>query len=178
MIQEIGTFGQKIERLATPPKEVSTVKVEERIKELGYELPTGKTPMANYVLCKRVGNTVYISGHGCNGDEPTWVGKVGRELTEEEGYDAARSCALFMLASLKQAIGDLDKVKGIVKLLGMVNASDDFGNHPEVINGASDLLVAVFGEKGRHARSAVGMSSLPREIPVEIEMIVEVEDDQ
>ncbi len=152
------------------------MRIEERIKELGYELPTGKTPMANYVLWKRVGNMVYISGHGCNGSEPTWVGKVGRDLTQEEGYKAARACGLFLLATLKQAVGDLDKVKGIVKVLGMVNADPEFGNHPEVINGASDLFVEVFGEKGRHARSAVGMSSLPRGIPVEIEMIVEVEE--
>ena len=151
------------------------MRIEQRIKELGYELPGGKTPMANYVLWKRVGNTVYISGHGCNGKEPTWVGKVGRDLTQEDGYKAAKACGLFLLATLKQAVGDLDKVKGIVKLLGMVNASEDFGNHPEVINGASDFFVEVFGDKGRHARSAVGMSSLPRGIPVEIEMIVEVE---
>ena len=152
------------------------MKIEQHIKELDYELPTGKSPMANYVLWKRVDNTIYLSGHGCNGSEPTWVGKVGRDLTQQQGYEAARACGLFLLATLKQAVGDLDKVKGIVKLLGMVNATDDFGNQPEVINGASDLMVEVFGEKGRHARSAVGMSSLPRGIPVEIEMIVEVEE--
>ena len=156
-------------------EEVFDMKVEQRIKELGYELPTGKTPMANYVLWKRVGDTVYISGHGCNGSEPRWTGKVGRDLSEKEGYEAAKACGLFLLATLKQAVGDLDKVKGIVKLLGMVNSTEDFGNQPEVINGASDLFAAVFGDKGRHARSAVGMSSLPRGIPVEIEMIVEVE---
>ncbi len=104
------------------------------------------------------------------------MGKVGRELTQQQGYDAARSCGLFLLETLKQAVGNLDRVKGIVKILGMVNATDDFSNQPEVVNGCSDLMVAVFGEKGRHARSAVGMSSLPRGIPVEIEMIVEVEE--
>lgn len=151
------------------------MKAEQRIKELGYQLPTGKTAMANYVLWKRVGNMIYLAGHGCNGDEPTWVGKVGKDLTEEQGYEAAKACGLFLLATLKSAVGDLDKVKGIVKVLGMVNSADDFGGHPEVINGASDLFVAVFGEKGRHARSAVGMAGLPRKIAVEIEMIVEVE---
>ncbi|MGI6631693.1 MAG: RidA family protein [Bacillota bacterium] len=148
---------------------------EQRIKELGYVLPTGRKPMANYVLWKRVGNMVYLSGHGCNGEEETWVGKVGKDLTVEQGYEAARSCGLALLATLKSAIGDLDKVKNIVKVLGMVNSADDFGDQPKVINGASDLFVEVFGEKGRHARSAVGMAGLPRNIPVEIEMIVEVE---
>jgi len=152
------------------------MRIEQRIKDLGYELPTGKTPLANYVLWKQVGNIVYLSGHGCNGAEPTWVGKVGKDLTVKQGYEAAKATGLFLLATLKQAVGDLDRVKGVVKLLGMVNAADDFGDTPEVINGASDLLVEVFGDKGRHARSAVGMASLPRNIAVEIEMIVEVEE--
>lgn len=90
------------------------MKVEERIKELGYELPEGKTPLANYVLWRRVGNTVYLSGHGCNGSQPRWIGKVGRDYTEREGYEAAKACGLFLLATLKQAIGDLDKVKAVV----------------------------------------------------------------
>jgi len=150
--------------------------VEERIRQLGYELPQDKSPMANYVLCKKVGNLVFLSGHGPNGKEPKYIGKVGREVSQEEAYEAAKHCALYLLASLKAAIGDLDRVRGIVKLLGFVNATDDFKNHPEVINGASDFLVQVFGDKGKHARSAVGMSSLPRGIPVEIEMIVEVEE--
>ena len=152
------------------------MKIEQRIAELGYRLPTGKTPMANYVLSRRVGNMLYVSGHGCNGDEPTWVGKVGSDLTQEQGYEAAKAAGLFLIATVKEALGDLDKVKGIVKLLGLVNSAPDFGNQPEVINGASDLLVEIFGDKGRHVRSAIGVASLPRRIPVEIEMIVEVED--
>ena len=157
-------------------KEAIRVLVEERIRELGHELPTDKAPGGNYVLWRRVGNTIYLSGHGPNGKEMRYVGKVGRDMTQQRAYEAARSSALYLLSSLKQAVGNLDKVKGIVKLLGLVNATEDFGNHPEVMNGASDLIVAVFGEKGKHARSAIGMSSLPRGIPVEIEMIVEVEE--
>lgn len=159
-----------------PEREENTVMIEERIKQLGYELPEDKSPMANYVLCKRVGNLIFLSGHGPNGKEARYTGKVGRDVSQQEAYDAARWCALYLLASLKSAIGNLDKVKSVVKLLGLVNATEDFRNHPEVINGASDFLVQVFGEKGRHARSAIGVSSLPRGIPVEIEMIVEVDD--
>lgn len=150
--------------------------VEERIRQFGYQLPEDKSPMANYVLYKRVGNLVFLSGHGPNGKEPRYIGKVGRDISQQEAYEAAKWCALYLLTSLKSAIGDLDKVKGIVKLLGFVNATEDFKNHPEVVNGASDFLVQVFEEKGRHARSAIGVSCLPRGIPVEIEMIVEVED--
>ncbi len=105
-----------------------------------------------------------------------WSGKVGRDYTTEEGYEAARGCALNLLGNLKSVIGDLDKVTRVVKVLGMVNADPEFTSPPAVINGCSDLLVELFGERGRHARSAVGMAALPNAIPVEIEMVVEVED--
>ena len=123
-----------------------------------------------------VGDLVFLSGHGPTRDGAfAFQGKVGAERTVEEGYQAAQLVMLNCLASLKQVIGDLDRVERIVKLLGMVNCTPDFGHHPEVINGASDLLVELYGERGRHARSAVGMQSLPRGITVEIEMIVELE---
>jgi enamine deaminase RidA (YjgF/YER057c/UK114 family) len=146
------------------------------LKELGLELPPPLSAVANYVNAVRVGNLVFLAGHGPNiGDRPEHRGKLGRDLTVDQGYEAARVVGLNLLASLKAEIGDLDKVKRVVKLLGMVNCVSEFGDQPKVINGASDLLVAVFGEKGRHARSAVGFVSLPFQIAVEIEMIVEVE---
>jgi enamine deaminase RidA (YjgF/YER057c/UK114 family) len=150
--------------------------VEERLKEKGLELPPKPTPMAQYVSAVRTGSLVFVAGHGPHKDgQLTYKGKLGQDVDVESGYEAARLVALNMLASLTAEIGDLDRVKRVVKLLGMVNCVPDFGHQPEVINGASDLLVDIFGERGRHARSAVGMASLPRGISVEIEMIVEVE---
>jgi enamine deaminase RidA (YjgF/YER057c/UK114 family) len=132
--------------------------------------------MATYVEAVRTGNLVFVAGHGPSKDgQLIYKGKLGRDVDVETGYQAAQFVCLNMLASLKVEIGDLDRVKRIVKLLGMVNCVPDFGQQPEVINGASDLLVHVFGERGRHARSAVGMAGLPRGISVEIEMIVEVD---
>jgi enamine deaminase RidA (YjgF/YER057c/UK114 family) len=160
---------------------VNVSKVEDKLKEMGLELPASPAPVANYVRAVQTGNLVYLAGHGParSGDGYAFVGKVGRDLTTEQGYAAARSVALNLLASLKEAIGDLDRVRRIVKMLGMVNCTEDFYEQPHVINGASDLLVELFGERGRHARSAVGMQSLPGtargSIPVEIEIIVEVE---
>ncbi len=156
------------------------MQVEAKLRAMGIELPEPPQPVANYVPAVRVGNLVFLSGHGPRGDaRRRYVGKVGRDLTTEEGYQAARQVMIGMLATLKATIGDLDRVRRIVKLLGMVNCTEDFTEQPQVINGASDLLVELFGENGRHARSAVGMQSLPggREgsIAVEIEMIVEVE---
>jgi enamine deaminase RidA (YjgF/YER057c/UK114 family) len=149
---------------------------EERLKEKGLELTAKPAPMAQYVSAVRTGNLVYLSGHGPNREgKAAYTGKVGQDLDVETAYQAAQLVALNLLESLKNEIGDLDRVKRIVKVLGMVNSTPDFDRQPEVINGASDLLVHVFGERGRHARSAVGMASLPRGIPVEIEMIVEVE---
>jgi enamine deaminase RidA (YjgF/YER057c/UK114 family) len=151
--------------------------VEAKLEALGLTLPAPPAPVANYVRAVVVGNIVYLSGHGPTRDgQFAYQGKVGAERTVEEGYEAAKLVMLNCLSSLKEAIGDLDRVERIVKLLGMVNCTEDFGQQPEVINGASDLLVELFGERGRHARSAVGMQSLPRGITVEIEMIVLLEE--
>lgn len=150
---------------------------ENKLKELELELPPTAKPVGNYVSAVRTGNLVYLSGHGPLRNDGTMItGKVGVDLTLEEGYEAARWVALGLLGSLKAEIGNLDKVRRVIKLLGMVNCTPDFIDQPKVINGASDLLVKVFGDKGKHARSAVGMNSLPMNISVEIEMIVEVED--
>ncbi len=149
---------------------------EERLTERGMELPAPPTPIANYVPAVRVGNLVFLSGHGPNRQNgPQWQGKVGQELDVEQARTAAESVMVNLLASLKAEIGELSSVRRVVKLLGMVNSAPDFGAQPQVINGASDLLVDLFGDRGRHARSAVGMVALPGNIPVEIEMIVEVE---
>lgn len=153
------------------------MQVEAKIEELGLSLPTPGTPMGNYVPGVRTGNLVFLSGVGPGQpDGMQWSGKVGRDYTTEEAYQAARGCALNLLGNLKSVIGDLDKVTRVVKVLGMVNADPEFTSPPAVINGCSDLLVELFGERGRHARSAVGMAALPNAIPVEIEMVVEVED--
>ena len=151
---------------------------EEKLKALNIELPAVKAPIANYVPAVRTGNLLFLSGTGpsdANGNPIT--GKVGRDLTVEEGQKAARSVAIAQIAVLKKELGDLSRVKRIVKVLGMVQCIDTFTEQPKVINGFSDLMVEVFGEKGKHARSAVGMSSLPRNIAVEVELIVEVEDE-
>ncbi len=148
---------------------------EERLREKGLELPPRPSPLAQYVGAVRTGNLVFVSGHGPTKDgQLMYRGKVGQDVDLEAGYQAAQLVCLNMLSSLKAEIGDLDNVRRIVKLLGMVNCAPDFGQQPEVINGASDLLVHVFGDRGRHARSAVGMAGLPRGIAVEIEMVVEV----
>jgi enamine deaminase RidA (YjgF/YER057c/UK114 family) len=148
---------------------------EQKLKDLGITLPTPPQPIANYVRAVRAGNFLFVSGHGpYNDGKIKMAGKVGRELTVEEGYQVARNVGLNCLATVKAAVGDLDKVKQVVKLLGMVNCTEDFKDQPKVINGCSDLLVDVFGEIGKHARSAVGMQALPNGIPVEIEMILDV----
>ncbi|MBX7124951.1 MAG: RidA family protein [Cyclobacteriaceae bacterium] len=150
--------------------------VELKLKELGITLPATQKPIANYVKAVRSGNLVFLAGHGpSNPDGSDITGKVGKDLTIKQGYEAARSTGLNLLASLKAEIGDLSKVKRIVKVLGMVNCETGFTEQPQVINGFSDLMVAIFGEKGKHARSAVGMIALPKNIAVEIEMVVEVE---
>lgn len=152
---------------------------EAMLDSLGIELPTPPAPVANYVRSVRTGDLVFLAGHGPLQADGSYVtGKVGRDLTTEEGYEAARLTGIALLASLKAEIGNLNKVKRIVKVVGMVNATDDFTEQPNVINGHSDLMVAVFGEeRGKHARSAVGMVSLPINIAVEIEMTVEVASD-
>ena len=153
-----------------------TSRVEDKLRELSLELPEPPKPVANYTGAVTVGNLVFVSGHGPSKDgQLVYRGKLGRDLDVEQGQKAAELVMLNALASLKREIGNLDRVKRIVKLLGMVNSMPDFGEQPEVINGASNLLTAIFGEeRGKHARSAVGMGALPRGIAVEIEMIVEV----
>jgi enamine deaminase RidA (YjgF/YER057c/UK114 family) len=150
---------------------------EARIKELGLTLPQPPKPLGNYVPGVRVGNLLFLSGHGpLRGDGvPPARGKVGRDLSIEDGYKVAREVGINLLGSTRMLLGSLDKVKRVVKVLGMVNSAEGFGDQPKVINGFSDLMVEVFGENGRHARSAVGMAELPMGIPVEIEMILEVE---
>ena len=152
------------------------MKTEQRLKELGIELAPAIGPLANYVNAVRTGNLLYLAGKGPGlAGQPMPSGKVGRDFTIEQGYEYARQTGLSLIAVMKAELGDLDKVTRIVKVLGMVNATPEFGHQPEVINGCSDLFVEVFGERGKHARSAVGLGSLPRGIPVEIEVIVEVE---
>jgi len=149
---------------------------EAKLREMGLTLPEQAKPVANYVPAVRVGSLLFVSGHGPYNDGKIKVaGKLGRDLTVDEGYQVARNVTLNSLASIRAALGDLDKVKRFVKLLGMVNCTEDFKEQPKVINGCSDLLVELFGDAGKHARSAVGMQALPFGIPVEIEMIVEVE---
>lgn len=151
------------------------MQVEARLQEIGLELPPPPRPAANYVGAVQSGSLLFISGHVPTRDGTfVYVGKVGKDLSLEEGYEAARIAALNCLASAKTVIGDLDRVTRVVKILGMVNCSEDFGDQPKVVNGASDLLVQLFGEAGRHARSAVGMQALPFGVAVEIEMILEV----
>lgn len=149
---------------------------EEQLKELKIVLPTVGHPIANYVNVVRVGNLLFLSGKGPSNENGVYTtGKVGKDLTLEEGIAAARLTAINQLAVLKAELGDLNKVKRIVKVLGMVNCEADFKDHPKVMNGFSDLMVQVFGEKGKHARSAVGMCSLPMNMAVEVELVVEVD---
>ena len=150
---------------------------EANLKALSLTLPEMPAPIANYVRFKRVGELAYLSGQGPRRPDGTQAtGKVGRDVTWEEAYEHAKLTGLGLLAAMKQAAdGDLDRVE-VIKVLGMVNATPEFGDHPKVINGCSDLFVAVLGDKGRHARSAVGMGSLPGGITVEIEVIIRLLD--
>jgi enamine deaminase RidA (YjgF/YER057c/UK114 family) len=150
--------------------------IEQRLQELNIALPLQPAPAANYAPFVKTGSLIFISGQlpSLNG-ELKYMGKVGREFTLEEGQKAARLCVLNVLAQLKEACyGDLDQVLGCIRLGGFVNSTDDFKDHPKVINGASDLIVSIFGEKGRHARAAVGVNSLPFGVAVEIEALFEV----
>jgi len=147
-----------------------------RLRELKIELPPVPKPAGTYVHAVRTGNLLFLAGKGpYNPDGSVPQGKVGRDVSADEGYKHARSVGLTLLAVMKEALGSLDRVRRVVKVLGMVNAVPEFSEQPKVINGCSDLFVEVFGERGRHARSAVGMGSLPGGITVEIEVIVEVE---
>ena len=149
---------------------------EQKLKRLGLDLGMVSAPVANYVNAVRTGNLLYLAGKGPRADAKGVrpKGKLGREFTAEQGYQHARSVGLDLLAVMRAELGSLDRVKRVVKVLGMVNAVPEFTDHPKVINGCSDLFVEVLGEAGKHARSAVGMGSLPMGIPVEIEAIVEV----
>ncbi len=149
----------------------------DRLKELGITLPAAAPAIANYVPAVRSGNLVFLAGQiARDADGKIVTGKVGRELTVEQGAVAARTCAIQLLAALQAEVGDLAKVKRIVRVGGFVNCTDDFTAQPKVLNGASDLLVAVFGDRGRHARAAVGVNALPAGAPVEVELIAELED--
>ncbi len=153
------------------------MKIEKRLEELGIELPPPATPVANYVTTVQTGNLVFTSGHGPGtGEGKIYKSQLGTDASVEEGYASARQVALGLISTLKHALGDLDRIKRVVKVVGFINSSADFTDQPAVLNGASDLFVEVFGDKGKHARSAVGMVQLPGGIPVEIEMIVEIED--
>lgn len=153
----------------------SAGQVERALAKMGFTLPPAPTAVANYVGAVVAGNLVFVSGHGPVKDgQMAYRGKLGREFTTTQGYEAARLVMLNCLATLKATIGSLDRVRRIVKLLAMVNGTPEFTEQPQVVNGASDLLVAIFGDRGRHARSAVGMGSLPFNIAVEIEMVVEI----
>lgn len=154
--------------------EKALVTPEERLKELGLTLPPPRQSAGNYVSCVRTGNLIFTSGQGTN----EYRGRLGEDVSIEVGYDAARQCMLNLLTVLKQELGELSKVKQVVKVLGFVNSSPDFTDQPKVMNGASDLLVQVFGERGKHGRSAVGMAQLPLNNAVEVEMVVEVEDEE
>ncbi|MET3195561.1 RidA family protein [Bacillus sp. OAE603] len=145
---------------------------EDRINSLGFTLKPVRAAVGNYVSLVRTGNLIFTAGQGV--DE--FHGKLGRDLTIEEGYLASRQSMLNLLSALKNELGELSRIKKVIKILGFVNCTDTFTEQPKVMNGASDLLVEVFGEKGKHARSAVGMAQLPNNTAIEIEMIVEIED--
>lgn len=163
LLLTLSSFGQKVD-------------FDKKLKELGIELSPPSKPVANYVKAVRVGNLLFLSGHGpTKADGSNITGKVGKDLTIEQGYEAAKLTAAGIISTMKAELGDLNKVKRVVKVNGWVNCLPDFGDQPKVINGCSDLMVALFGEKGRHARAAMGAVALPSNIAVEIEMVVEVE---
>lgn len=161
-----GAAAEQVEETTSP---------EKRLRQLGIKLPPSPKPVAVYLPAVRIGNTLYTSGHGPRKDGKLIQGKVGKDLTLKQGYDAARVVGLNVLSTVRAALGSLDRVVRLVKVLGMVNCTADFKQQPQVINGFSELMVQVFGEKnGKAARSAVGMAALPSNIPVEIEAIFEV----
>lgn len=163
--------------LAALPVRAGTDTPETRLAALGVTLPAVPAAIANYVPAVRSGNLVYLAGQIAKGPDGKFLtGKVGATLTVEEGAAVARLCAIQLIAVLKAEVGDLTRVKRIVRVGGFVNCPDDFTQQPKVVNGASDLLVAVFGDAGRHARAAVGVNSLPAGAPVEIELIAEIAD--
>lgn len=148
---------------------------EQALRERGIALPEPPPAAGNYIRGVEVGNLLFMSGHGPRRIDGTYVsGKVGADLSVEQGYEAARMAGLAMLASIRAQLGSLDRVRRVVKVLGMVHAAPDFAEHPKVVNGFSDLMVEVFGEDGRGARAAVGMASLTKQMAVEVEMILEL----
>ena len=152
------------------------MRIEQELEKLGFVLPVPK-PLAAYVPAVRSGNLIFTAGQGPTVDgKAKFTGKLGRELTEEQGYQAAQICVVNCLACVKGLIGDLDKVERVVKLLGFVASVDGFTRQPWVMNGASELLIKLFGERGKHARSAIGTNQLPLDIPVEVEIVVQVRD--
>ncbi len=152
--------------------QAESVDFDSKLKELGIGLPAASAPAANYVKAVQVGNVLYLSGHAAVSG---YRGKLGKDMTTDEGYKAARSTAVSVIATLKQELGDLNRVKRIVKVMGMVNSTPEYTEQHLVMNGFSDLIVEVFGDKGKHARSAVGMGALPLNFAVEIDLIVEVD---
>ena len=154
------------------------MEIENKLKAMGYELPKIVTPRANYVSVVLDGSVLYTSGMSCFVDgKPKYLGRLGAELSVEEGYDAAKISALNTLSIIKHEIGKLERINRIIKVMGFVNSTHDFSRHPEVINGASDLLSGLLDDKGKHVRSAVGANSLPLNIPVEIDMIIKIKFD-
>ena len=148
---------------------------EQRLEKMGLKLPEVPVPVANYVPWRFAGNLLYLSGQGPKRADGTYkIGRLGRDMSVEEAYQEARLTGLNLLAAAKAATGDLSCIEAVIKLLGMVNAEPDFSDHPKVINGCSDLFVDVLGDAGRHARSAVGMGSLPNRMAVEIEVILQI----
>jgi len=151
------------------------MEIEQKLKELGLILPEAPKPVAEYIPAKKIGNLVFTSGQGPIKDgQFVYVGKVGGEVSIEEGYECAKMCALNCLAAIKSVIESLDKIDEVIKIKGYVNSTPDFYRQPEVVNGASELIVKIFGEKGKHTRSALGTSVLPGNIPVELEMTVSI----
>ncbi|KAE9036288.1 hypothetical protein PR003_g9480 [Phytophthora rubi] len=164
-------------RTMKPRSLTRSVHIERKLEQLGYTLPAVAEPKGNYRTSVRSGNTIYLAGHlpqPAGGE--LILGKIGQDLTPEQGYDAAHYVALSLMATLKHEVGDLDKIKRVVKLVGFVNCVDGFTQQPAVINGASDTIGKVFGDKGIHARSAVGTNALPLNVAVEIEAVVEIEE--
>jgi enamine deaminase RidA (YjgF/YER057c/UK114 family) len=152
---------------------MTTSTPEQRLAKLGLTLPAVPAPVANYVPYRLAGNLLFLSGQGPKLPDGSFqTGRLGKDASVEDGYRAARTVGLQLLAVAKSAIGELSRIEAVIKLLGMVNAEPDFGDHPKVINGCSDLFVEVLGDAGRHARSAVGVGSLPSRIVVEIEAIL------
>lgn len=173
----LSACNQNQEKAERPVEPLYDYDVEERLEELNITLIPSPPPVANYVNAVKTGNLMFLAGKGPTLAEGGYItGKVGVDLTIEEGYEAARRTAIVQLSVLKHELGDLNKVVRIVKVLGMVNADSSFTQHPEVINGFSDVMVEAFGDRAKHARAAVGMGSLPRNIACEIEMIVEVQE--